>query len=411
MKTNRTILFIIAAILMIGIANAAISNEPNIKATLLSQNPDPVAPGRYVELRFQIENLGTAQADNLVFELNPEYPFSLDPGVSPQIKLGTFYGRSIGTESATLYYKLKVDPNALEGLNTVKLGYSIDGGDSWALLDTFEIRVQASDPQIAISSVSTSPERLEPGKNAKLTVTVSNMADSFIQDVSVKLDLSSSTLPFAPVNSVTEQKAKTITAGNTMDFGFDLITMGDAVSNIYKVPITLRYHDSAGNLHNKSDYISIIVGTAPDIQVMLDSQSFYTAGVAGDVSIKFVNKGVTNAKFMNVQILPSDSFELLSADTVYIGKLDSDDFETADFKIFVKPTSEKIVGMPMQITYTDSNNQAYEQKLNIPIKMYSGAELKKFGLVKGSNMSWIFFLVVVAGVGYYIYRKKKKAKK
>ena len=412
-QKNQIFLFVIALLIVLQIAavNASISDEPNIKATLLNQEPDPVQPGRYVDLRFRVENLGTASVDNLVFEILPEYPLSLNPGDSPRLRLGTFNGRSTGNTSATLYYKLRVDPGAIEGPNKIRLSYSKDDGSSWTILDDFYVRIQSVDSQISITSVTTIPDRLEPGKISRLVLRLTNFADTFVQDASIKLDLSSASMPFSPVNSTTERKIRTLAAGSSADFSFDLITLGNAESSIYKVPIQLKYYDTTGALHNKSDYISLIVGVSPDIMVMIDSQAFYTSGVAGDISIKFVNKGVTNAKFMNVKLEQTDKFELLSSDDVYIGKLDSDDFETADFKLYVKPTKDKTISLPLIIDYADANNKAYHQELDLPLRLYSGSELKKFGLVKGNSLFGIVLLVVIAGVGYYIYRRKKKAKK
>ena len=388
-----------------------LSNEANIRASLLSQTPDPVAPGRYVELRFQIENLGTYKAENLVFELVPEYPFSLDPGDTVTRKLGTLYGRAIGDTAATLYYKVRVDANALEGNNIIKLKYSVDNGDSWSYFNDFTVRLQGDTSQVGISSVKADPERLVPGQETLATITVSNLGESFIQDVAVKLDLSAITTPFAPVNSATEKKVKTIAAGKSADFVFSLITLGSAESNIYKVPVLITYSDSTGTSHTKSDYISLMVGTSPDITVLLDKQTFYTSGAKGDITVKFVNKGVTNAKFMNVKIKPSDSFELLSPDTVYLGKLDSDDFETADFTIYAKPTSEKYLAVPISIDYTDANNQAYHKDINLQVRLYSGSELKRYGFSKGSPIVGIIIVLAIVGGGYYLYRRRKKAKK
>ncbi len=415
MKNNTVVIGIMLALMLsvsgISVSGAGLSDEANIRATLLSQTPDPVGPGRYVELRFQIENLGTYPADNLVFELVPEYPFSLDPGDSVSRVLGTINARAVGEDAATLYYKLRVDSGSVEGDNTIRLRYSSDSGDSWAYFDDFTIRVQGDASQVGIASVSSEPDRFVPGEETDLTIKLSNMGESFIQDVAVKLDLSSTTLPFAPVNSATEKKVKTISAGSSADFTFSLITMGDAESDIYKVPVQITYADSTGASHTKSDYISLIVGTAPDLVVLLDSQTFYTSGAKGEITVKIVNKGVTNAKFLTVVAKPTDSFELLSPGTVYLGKLDSDDFETADFTLYAKSASGEYLTVPLSIDYTDANNKAYHQDINLEVRLYNAAELKRYGFSSGSPIVGIIIVLVIVGGGYYLYRRRKKAKK
>lgn len=417
---NRHIISGLMLIIMLALSGASavaqfatstsLLDSSNIRVSLLSQTPDPVAPGRYVELRFRIENLGTASSEELLFELVPEYPFSLDPGDSTRRTLGSFYGRAIGDEAATLFYKLRVDTNAVEGDNTIRLKYSVDDGDSWAFND-FTIRIQGDTSQVGISSVKAEPERFVPGQETLATITVSNMGDSFIQDVAVKLDLSAATTPFAPINSATEKKVKTIAAGKTADFAFNLITLGNAESSIYKVPVTITYSDSTGTSHTKSDYISLVVGTEPDIVVLLDSQEFYSSGASGEITVKFVNKGVTDVKFLNVMLNPSDGFELLSPSMVYIGNLDSDDFETADFKLYAKPTTDKYLVLPIGIEYTDANNKAYHQDVELNIRLYSSAELKRYGFSNGNPLVGIIIILAIVGGGYLIFRRRKKNKK
>lgn len=418
-RTTRNITYGLMIIMMLALFwmpasaqySTTLTDQPNIRATLLSQTPDPVAPGRYVELRFRIENLGLSTTDDMLFELVTEYPFSLNPGDSPIRELGSFYGRATGDKAATLYYKLRIDNDAVDGDNTIRLRYSTDEGDNWEYFNDFTIRVQSDASQVGISSVVSEPERFVPGQETMATLTISNMGDSFIQDVAVKLDLSSTSTPFAPINSATEKKVKTIGAGKSAELSFNLITIGDATSSIYKVPVSITYSDATGASHTKNDYISLIVGTEPDIVVLLDSQTFHSSGARGDITVKFVNKGVTDAKFLNLEVKPSEDFELLSPAIVYLGKLDSDDFETADFTLYAKPTSEDYLVVPLSVDYTDANNQAYHQDVELKVRLYSSAELKRYGFSGGSPLVGIIIILLIVGGGYYIYRRRKKAKK
>lgn len=77
------ILFIVAATL----ANAAVNTvyygeSPRIAVSIASQDPDPVEPGKIVELNFKLDNQG-ALAKNVIFEILPEYPLSLLPDENP----------------------------------------------------------------------------------------------------------------------------------------------------------------------------------------------------------------------------------------------------------------------------------------------------------------------------------------
>jgi hypothetical protein len=111
-----------------------------LQFTLVNQNPSSADPGGYVDLLFKIENWGTESAENVTFELLPTYPFSLDPGVSTVNNIGTINSLQRGDDAYLIRYKLKVDKNALNGNNEIKLKYSDGGGSSYSIV-TFNVSV------------------------------------------------------------------------------------------------------------------------------------------------------------------------------------------------------------------------------------------------------------------------------
>lgn len=109
-----------------------------LQFTLVNQNPPSADPGGYVDLLFKIENWGTESAENVTFELLPTYPFSLDPGVSTVNNIGTINSLQRGDDAYLIRYKLKVDKDALNGNNEIKLKYSDGGGSSYSIV-TFNV--------------------------------------------------------------------------------------------------------------------------------------------------------------------------------------------------------------------------------------------------------------------------------
>src|SRR3990167_7603850 len=93
MKMHVWLIALIALVLAAGTALAAVNtqymgNAPDFRVTISMQDPDPVEPGREVEVSFKIENNGTS-AENVAFEIVPEYPFSLVSGESALRQIGT----------------------------------------------------------------------------------------------------------------------------------------------------------------------------------------------------------------------------------------------------------------------------------------------------------------------------------
>ena len=117
LKVWTAIILVIISILCVKFVCAA--KSPGIVVTLMNQQPDPADPGSYLELRWSVENYGIDPADSVLFELVPEYPFSLDYGQNATRYLTKIAGSD--DYSYTLYYKVRVDENAVEGNNEIKL--------------------------------------------------------------------------------------------------------------------------------------------------------------------------------------------------------------------------------------------------------------------------------------------------
>ncbi|MCH9029299.1 MAG: hypothetical protein IH819_06710 [Bacteroidetes bacterium] len=177
---------------------------------MINQYPDPVNPGEYVEVRWKVVNNGTEDAKNVVFEIVPEYPFSLDPGVSATKDLINVWGLQKGKEGVILYYKLRVDKDAVEGDADLRLRYRITDASGSFLVEPeeFTIRIQTIDAALGITSVTTEPKTIVPGEESKIIIELTNLADSIMEDITLKLDLSSDDTPIAPTGGSTEKRVR-----------------------------------------------------------------------------------------------------------------------------------------------------------------------------------------------------------
>lgn len=108
-----------------------VTDTSYIKISLVNQNPVSAVPGDYVELLFKVENRGTSSSNNVTLELIPEYPFSLDPGVNAVNNLGTVSGLQSGNNAFLVKYKVKVDKDAVDGDNEIKLRYSENSASAY----------------------------------------------------------------------------------------------------------------------------------------------------------------------------------------------------------------------------------------------------------------------------------------
>ena len=397
-----------------------------ITATLLNQDPDPAEPGGYVELRFKIENEGVDGTLPLTFELIPGYPFSFDKSSDAIKEIGSMRARQMGEEALVLYYKLRVNEDAVEGVNPVELRFKQEGEPGWLYFDEFDVRIQTIDAAVNVISVNSTPEQIPPGGKAEVVITVKNLADSLMKDVSLKLDLGMFTsaaaftattaaeaesfqekiMPLAPLNSGTEKRVKYIKPGEEYGFVYQVIAFPNAESKVYKVPIELKYFDELEKEYTKNDIVSLVIGAEPELGVEVLSYDIIK-GSTGNVLLKFINKGFVDIKRLDVQLKESGNYEIISSES-YIGDVDYDDYETAEFKLYVKKLEDKKLALPFHIEYRDANNNEYSKDIIVNFRVFSA---KEKGEADGGILSKIITLLVIAGIGFFIYKRWKKKKK
>ncbi len=379
----------------------------DIDVTMINHEPDPAEAGRYVTVRFKIENTGGETAQDVVAELLPKYPFSLDPGESAVKYIGSVRSRQVGDTGVIIDYRLKVDENALEGDNEIELRYKVKN-DVWAKLEPFYIDIRPHDILLSIASVD-APKMIKPGEISKVDINLKNLALTFIKEIKVTVDLDS--VPFATIGSTNRKIIKQIDSDSNATVSFNLMAEPDADSGLYKVPIEIEFFDRLGTLYTKNETVGLIVGAEPDLSIIIDSSEIYSSKGTGEVTLKFTNKGVTDIKFMNIKLKDSENYNILSPKEVYVGNIDSDDYETADFKLSLGRIKGKEVVLPLLVEYRDANNNEYVEDVNVPLKLYSSSEAKAIGAKKGSSKVGIIIVLIIVGGGFFFYRRWRKKKK
>lgn len=121
MKRDFIVFIVVAAMLIMPLASAA---ECNLDVKLINQDPYPAIQGDYVKVVFQVTGVNNPSCKDVTFGVVPEFPFSLDPGASPDVTIqGGAY--SVDYNSfLTVPYKLRVDRDAIDGNNLLKTRYS-----------------------------------------------------------------------------------------------------------------------------------------------------------------------------------------------------------------------------------------------------------------------------------------------
>lgn len=367
------------------------SSSSSIQITSLKYEPYPVEPNEQFTLWIKIQNTGSTDAKNVVCRISDQKPFSIYQGDSQKS-----YGLLPSGGSAVLDFSLRVDADAVDGENELTVECTDNPAFNAWMLKNINIKIQTRYPTLNIVNVKTIPEFVEPGNKAQLLITLENMADTNMKDINVKPDFSDVSL--APYQEIGEKKIKRINSGEIKDLIFNIVALPDAQGGIYKVPLEVTFTDELGTPYTIDGTMAIEINSKPELDVYVDSSELTKSAKTGNVVFKIVNKGLTDVKFMNVKLLESDDVKIISGNTVYIGNVDSDDFETVEFRVDVD--GSKVV-FPVEIEYKDINNKVHSERLDIEYSLASKSELGQ-----GGSSSWIVFIIILLAA-FFAFRKRK----
>lgn len=384
---------IILAMFLILMATNIIAD--NIQVNLVNYQPTPVTAGNYFIINFQAINNGLTNLTNLDFELQSNNDFSVSG--DNQISIDSLLPR----ESTSLSWTVLAKENAKSGFRPIKL--DVDGSE-----ESYLIQVKSIESTVSIANIKTTPEQISPGATADISVDLENKASFNVKNLKVNLDLSAKELPFAPSDSVTEKIINGLNANSEVTLDFRIISLPEAQPGIYKVPLSLVYFDEFGNNYQTSTLLSIIVGSVPKLEVGAENP-VVIAGQKSTVSIKVVNYGLSQVKFLNIISKQSSDINILSSPSAYIGDLDSDDFQTVDVDLFVTRNGQ--VNLPLTVTFLDANNQQFTEDVILTLNSYTKKDAEAMGLINNSNTGAIIITILVIIVLFVIYRKIRKHRK
>jgi LPXTG-motif cell wall-anchored protein len=401
----------IAGLMLVVMLIPNVLADTGMSISVSKYEPYPATPGQTVKVWLLVQNTGDTDLNDISISVISQSPFT--PYNQESVKNISILGAH---KDYLIDFNLKVDSSAVEGNNNLRVTYDYDNAPTQ--IKDLDIYVQTKDSTLTIESVKMNPTEISPGSDGTLTITVKNNAPTTMTDLSMKLQLQAvigSTivdLPFAPMDSGTERRIYTLESGQSADFTYDLRAYPDATSKVYKIPFTLTYYDSVGDAKNKTDYVGVVVNGLPDISVIVDKTDLTMQTRTGTISLKVINKGVSDIKFLNVIIQKSPDFDLLSnTDTTYVGNLVSDDYQTAEYDIDVK-SKENNITIPVTLQYRDANNKYYEKSFNVDMNLIDSNKLNpKSGVAGYSWMTIIIILLIAGGVWYYFRNKNKKNKK
>ncbi|MFT4297927.1 MAG: COG1361 S-layer family protein [Candidatus Woesearchaeota archaeon] len=410
-KSAYMLIVLLLAILFINIVSANLIANKAIRVSMVNQEPDPIEPGKYLDVRFKIENYGSDSTAPVVVGIKEKFPFTVLDDSRIEQNIGVLRGMQRTADSQIVSWRLRVDKDAAEGLNEITVYYmELEGKRAKVIYeDKFHINVRTSDTVLSVVDIRTIPEIVEPGIEAELILTLENKGQSFIKDVSVDLDLKNSDI--STVGTTSERIIQRLDGNQRIDVSFRLLPDSLAELRAHQIPITLKYKDNINNEYSHQSTFGLVLMSGIDYIINVDGSDILAVGESGDVNLRISNRGLNNIRFLTAELKPSLQYEILSSPEIYIGRIDSDDFDTLSYKIHANQAdAEGRITLRLALTFKDSYNHDFTAEEEVVLQLFTKDEIKLYGLGGDGGSVGIVLVVIIAVLGgaYYFYRKRKK---
>jgi hypothetical protein len=357
--------------------------------------PFPAEPGRYADVWFDILNDGPTPVDNPTCEFLPTGPFTLEAGEPAQQTLRQLQSR----QGWLLRYRVRVDANAVEGESELKVRCRS------ALVDWVEakttVSVRSPEAVVNLVALKAEPSVAPLGGRVKVTLRVANEGASLVKDLTARLDLSQAAVPFAAVDSGAEHRVSQLSPEAEEELSFELAVLTDAEPRTYKVPLVLNWSSALGRSFSKTEYIALSVGQKPALSLGIDSTDMVVQGRLGRVVVRVANGGPVPARYVRVTLRPADQYQALTTSEAYVGNIDSDGVETAEFR--VQPAPGTSLPLNVQVEFEDANGLRYTESRVLDLTLYPEEEALRRGLIPRPDYT-LYYALGGLVVLYLLYR-------
>lgn len=274
--------------------------------------------------------------------------------------------------------------------------------NKFLILSTFLIFISCNlISAMVVSSVAI--DKLYPGQTASLNIDLKNTLSEDVEDVSLALNLEGT--QFTTIGS-SEDSEEEISEDDKETFNFVLKASSDMKPGDYNIPYTITYTNSNSTQKTKTGSFGITLSAKTELNYVLEEKN-NVVGETGKLSIKMINSGLADIKFVSVKIASNNGFEILSNTEEYIGTISSNDFETASFDVVYQKTNADLSAI---VKYKDFENNEKTETISFPVEAYSREKALELGLIQKSK-TWLYATIAGIILIWIIYKKIKKNKK
>ncbi len=413
------------------VSSGALSDSKAIFIDLINQDPDPAIVGDVAEIYLGIENIGGESVNDLIVELEVEYPFTLVQGESAIRKISTINAYQKDDNMKIISYKIKVDDNAAAGSYDLTIRYYEQGG-TFTKEDSVTIDVKG---RIMAEIIQIDKTSLVPGKQTGLKFTINNVGNAPLKDLTFSWVNDDKII--LPVGSDNTKYINYIDIGDSIELEYQVLADPNAIPGLYELKLYLTYVDSITGEENEVATIAgVNVGGGTDFDVTF-SESSYTG-----TSFTVANIGSNPAYSVSVIVPKQSEWQVSGSNSMIIGNLNKGDYTIASFNLISteqtsvlqdqnvdgddakEPISrrsdmQESNGLKIQIAYTDTvgEREIIEKIVSISPQSISSDTATgvtgKRGIPQDDGVSsstWYIIGFVVLILGVVFYRKYQQRK-
>lgn len=159
MRSDKRLFLMLASMFLLSISFA--SADCNLDISLLNQDPYPAIPGEYVDLVFQVSGVSDTECSDITVELLEEYPLEFDPGVSNVRTFNRVNYISDLRSTISVPFKVRINEDALEGPNDIKVTAQSRGDASFKGEFTIDIEDSIVDFEAYVKDYDFTTKELE----------------------------------------------------------------------------------------------------------------------------------------------------------------------------------------------------------------------------------------------------------
>ncbi len=363
--------------------------------TQVSYNPSPAVPGTTTTILIQLENNENTTEEEVTVEIKDEYPFTVKEESVKLIGNIQKYGKALAQ------FIVYIDPAAENTTYNLPITISTKAQDN-PITSYHEIIISGKEPTLKV--INTSTQRLIPGEEKEITLTIQNVGTSTAYDVITELQEDRTITAsgaivereITPLGAATTYIEK-IMPGEQKQTTLKLSVNRNATLKNYTLPVEISYRNASGERTTDTSYIGFKI--SGEVKIDAAIKEVLQTGQTNEITIELFNSGEGKAEYMIIEISGNGTIDKPKQ---FIGSLEPNDVDSIKTKITTQNGDQ--IELALKLTYQDTDATTKTKTINLSVPKEQQAAEEPNLIV---NLVILIIIIGIVWIGYKKFIKKK----